>query len=106
MDVLVLVCGVLMPWSQLLVFWWLGWLSRVPWFPLAITAVIWALLGLRHALAGEWPYAVGDGTAALMWVWLAWRTWRRGKRPIAGRVWARVVDVGHRLAVRPAPVPA
>lgn len=67
-------------------------------------AIWWTGFSLGNLLGRVMDYAVADVISAALWAHLAWELWRRNRKPNASRALGRVVNLGHRLTVRPEPV--
>jgi hypothetical protein len=75
--------------------------SRRPrlWYATA-QAIWWTGFCITGLLSRQMDYAVADVVAAALWAHLAWELWRRNRKPRVSRAAGRVVNLGHRLAVR------
>jgi hypothetical protein len=67
-------------------------------------AIWWTGFSLWNLFGRVMDYAVVDVISAALWAHLAWELWRRNRKPRASRALGRVVNLGHRLGVRPEPV--
>lgn len=67
---------------------------------------VWCGVGaVVSLLQGEWLWLVVNVISTAYWAWVWWRGNRRRRKRWAARCAGIVRDLGHRLAVVPAPTP-